>query len=99
LLGWIPNTPLSDEGQRVEPPPSLPMLRGVSPAAVHVPGPPLEPPEERAKSQGHKLCSATKLSVVQCRPNSGVLVFPTMIAPAFFARSAWMKSSVGMKSL
>src|SRR3954452_19233555 len=51
-LVLMPNKPLTLEGMRLEPPPSLPGAAGSRPAATAAPAPPLDPPAERLRSQG-----------------------------------------------
>ena len=67
---------------RIEPPPSLAVAIGTSPAATAAAAPPLDPPGEWAGFHG--LCVAPKArgSVTGSRPNSGVFDLPTMIRPA-----------------
>src|SRR5438270_12166561 len=47
-----PNRPVNDAGMRVEPPPSLAVQNGTSPAATAAAEPPLEPPGVRSGFQG-----------------------------------------------
>jgi len=51
-LVLMPNRPLTADGMRIDPPPSLPGAAGTSPLATAVPAPPLEPPAERLRSHG-----------------------------------------------
>src|SRR4051794_15652595 len=51
-LVLMPNNPLTLDGMRMEPPPSLPGAAGTSPLATAVPAPPLDPPAERVRSHG-----------------------------------------------
>ena len=80
--------PLNALGNRMDPPPSVPIDTGPSPAATATPEPPLDPPATRAVSHGFTASSATRLIARPYSPNSGVFVFPTMIAPAARARFA-----------
>ena len=56
------------------------------PAASATAAPPLEPPHVRARFQGLRVAPKTALNVFPPAPNSGVLVLPTMMAPAAFRR-------------
>src|SRR3954454_19922004 len=49
-LVLMPKKPLTLDGIRIEPPPSLPGAAGSSPDDTAVPAPPLEPPAERSRS-------------------------------------------------
>src|SRR3954470_19532342 len=51
-LVLMPNNPLTLDGMRIEPPPSLPGAAGRRPAATAAPAPPLEPPADRVRSHG-----------------------------------------------
>ena len=51
-LVLMPTNPLTLEGMRIEPPPSLPGAAGSRPAATAAPVPPLDPPAEQVRSQG-----------------------------------------------
>ena len=67
---------------RIEPPPSLPWLNGLTPAAVSAEAPPEEPPGEWARFQGLRVVPCRGESVSAFHPNSGVVLLPMMIAPA-----------------
>ena len=82
----------------MEPPPSLPMAMGQSPAARAAPAPPLDPPGVRSVFHGLRHGSLTLFSVVPDCPNSGVLVLPRTMAPAAFTRSTTMESISGTRS-
>src|ERR1700722_2953662 len=81
-LGFRPKTPLLQAGSRIEPPPSLACAAGLMPAATAAPAPPDEPAGVRARFQGLRVAPNSTGSVVSIRPNSGVLVRPTVIRPA-----------------
>src|SRR4051812_34665091 len=51
-LGLKPNTPHTEAGMRIEPPPSLACARGTMPAATAAAEPPEEPAADREMSQG-----------------------------------------------
>ena len=95
----MPNTPLKLAGIRIDPPPSLPVARVHNPAARAAPAPPLDPPGVRSVFQGLRQASPSRFSVVPERPNSGVLVFPRIIAPARRKRSTTTESRSGVRSL
>src|SRR5438093_10704917 len=83
---------------RIEPPPSVPMWSGPSPAAAAAEAPPDEPPGVRSRSHGLRVGPKTRLWVAPSQPNVGVLVLPSKIAPARFIRSTIGASSVGTVS-
>ena len=51
-VGFIPGRPEYDDGMRIEPPPSLPVHAGNSPAATAAADPPDEPPGVRSGFHG-----------------------------------------------
>ncbi len=51
-LGFIPTSPVKAAGVRIEPPPSLAVAKGTSPAATAAADPPLDPPGVVARSHG-----------------------------------------------
>src|SRR5580704_6370316 len=77
-----PNNPQHDDGMRIDPPPSLAVAIGTSPAATAAAAPPLEPPGEWAGFQGLRVAPNPRGSVTGSKPNSGVFDLPTMIRPA-----------------
>ena len=66
---------------------SLPSARGTIPAARATAAPPLEPPQVFERSYGFRVAPNTVLNVCDPAPNSGVLVLPTVMAPAPWSRS------------
>src|SRR6266851_4571852 len=85
-------------GIRMEPAPSEPSESGARPAATAAADPPLDPPGVIFVSHGLRVGPTTRLSVAPFQPNSGVLVLPTMMAPAVRNRSTTGASSSGTKS-
>src|SRR2546425_7839508 len=81
-LGLRPTRPQQEAGILIEPPPSLACAIGTIPAATAHALPPDEPPGVRDLSQGLWLGPKRSGSVTGRMPISGVLVLPTMIAPA-----------------
>jgi hypothetical protein len=75
---------------RIEPPPSLPWLNGLIPAAVSAEAPPDEPPGECFRFHGLRVVPCRGESVRAFQPNSGVVVLPTRTRPA-----AWKRSTIG----
>nr|WP_266096511.1 hypothetical protein [Rubrobacter marinus] len=84
---FIPKTPQSDDGMRMEPPPSVPRAKGVTPAATEVAAPALEPPAVLEVSHALRVTPVSGLSPAALQPNSVVVVLPTMHAPAARTRS------------
>src|ERR1700680_2573005 len=76
-----PNRPLYAAGMRMEPPPSLPVHAGRSPAATAAAEPPDEPPGVRGGSQGVRVMPCSGVLVKLTEPNSGDVVRPTTTAP------------------
>ena len=83
---------------RIEPPPSVPTWSGPRPAAAAAEAPPLEPPGVRPRFQGLRVGPKRRLWVAPIQPKVGVLVLPSMIAPAAFRRSTIGASSLGTLS-
>ena len=82
-VGLMVTTPLQCAGQRSEPPMSLPCAMVPMPAATAAPAPPDEPPQVISGSHGFSVSPCSGLSVKPRNENSGVLVRPITIAPAF----------------
>ena len=87
------------EGMRMEPPPSPPVAMEQRPAATAAPAPPLDAPDVRSGFQGLRQSSPSRFSLAPSRPNSGVLVLPSMIAPDASTRSTTAESASGTLSL
>src|ERR1700761_42508 len=81
-LGLRPKTPLWHDGSRIDPPPSLACAMGIMQAATAAPAPAEEPAAGRVRSQGLRVGPNSLGSFVSIRPNSGVLVRPTVTRPA-----------------
>src|SRR5579871_502306 len=86
-------------GLRSDPPVSEPVATGTIPQANATAAPPDDPPHVLPTSYGLRVAPKTVLKVCEPAPNSGVFVFPKMIAPARRMRSTTIWSSVGTKSL
>src|SRR3712207_5365813 len=85
---FIPNTPQKDAGMRMEPPPSVPSAKGVTPAATEVAAPALEPPGVLEVAQALRVTPESGLSPPPAlHPNSVVVVLPMTHAPAALTRS------------
>src|ERR1700674_4721401 len=96
--GLSPATPQHAAGILIEPPPSLPSAIGAIAAATAHAAPPLEPPAVRVRSHGLRVVGQKPPSVVTRAPNSGVLVLPSINAPAPRIRTTNSASAVGTKS-
>src|SRR2546421_12743261 len=66
--------------------PAEPWCSGPIPAAAAAPAPALEPPVVIVVFQGLREMPVNGLSPIAFQPNSGVVVFPTMMAPASLRR-------------
>ena len=86
-LGFKPTMPESAAGIRIEPPASDPSAIGTQPVATATAEPPDEPPAVWLGFQGLPVGPQRGLSVKLEWANSGVVVFPIMMPPAFFRRS------------
>src|SRR5829696_773049 len=93
-----PKMPQDAAGMRIEPAPSLPCASGPRPAAIAAAAPPLDPPEVLARFQGLNEGPNTRFPESSFQPSSGVLVFPSMTAPAVYNRSTTGASSSGTQS-
>jgi hypothetical protein len=80
--GFMPNRPENAAGIRVEPPPSLAVAAGTSPAATAAADPPDDPPGVRETSHGLRVVPQAFVDVKHVMPNSGAAVLPTGTAPA-----------------
>ena len=78
---------------------SLPCAMAPMPAAIDAPAPPDEPPQVIALSHGFIVSPCSGLSVKPRIENSGVLVRPMMIAPAFFRLAVTGESPGAILSL
>src|SRR5436190_11102521 len=78
---------------RIEPPPSVPSASGATRAASAALDPPEEPPGVFALFHGLRVMPVSGLSVEPFQPNSGVVVWPSMTAPASFRRATVGASS------
>src|ERR671921_119579 len=93
-----PKIPQNAAGMRIEPAPSLPCARGPRPAATGAAAPPLDPPGVFSRFQGLNEGPNTRFPESPFQPSSGVLVFPSMTAPAAYNRSTTGASSSGTQS-
>src|SRR4029453_9732571 len=94
-----PKIPANDAGIRIDPPPSVPMASGPSPAATAALEPPLEPPGGRSVFPG--FWGAPHPGVVgggPPRPRGRFFFLPSGIPPAAFMRATIGASSVGTLS-
>src|SRR5271154_6571552 len=94
-----PLSPQHDDGQRIDPTPSVPIASGATPAASAALAPPLDPPGVCSRLQGLRVTPKAGLSVNTLWANSGRLVLPMMIAPAALARATTAASSAAMLSM
>src|ERR671923_168566 len=82
----------------MDPAPSEPWWSGPIPAAAAAPAPALEPPVVIFVFQGLREMPVNGLSPIAFQPNSGVVVFPTMMAPAALRRRTNGGSTSGTRS-
>src|SRR6185503_8369303 len=93
--GRIPTTLQKAAGFRSDPPVSLPSAIGTIPQRRAAAAPPLLPPTVFARLKGFRVGPKTGLNVCEPAPNSGVFVFPSVIAPASRIRVTINASRVG----
>jgi len=93
--GRIPTMLVKAAGFRREPPVSLPSAIGSMPVVRATAAPPLLPPTVFRTLYGFTVVPNTGLKVLEPAPNSGVLVLPTVIAPAVRSERTSRASVVG----
>jgi hypothetical protein len=86
-VGFIPTTPQSAAGWRIEPPVSVPSAAGAAQAPTTAAEPPLEPPGTRSRSQGLRVGKKAEFSHDEPIANSSMFVLPSVTAPAASSRS------------
>src|SRR5262249_13967924 len=91
--GFRPTRPVWAAGMRIEPPPSLPWLNGLTPAVVSDEAPPDELPGECLRFHGLRVVPWIGESVSAFQPNSGVVLLPISTRPARRRRSVTAASS------
>src|SRR3954469_3772049 len=77
----MPKSPENEQGMRIDPPPSVPIVSGPMPAATAAALPPDDPPDVFAGFHGFPVIPVSGLSQTPFQPNSGVVVLPKMTAP------------------
>ncbi|PNE30643.1 hypothetical protein AF335_27965 [Streptomyces eurocidicus] len=92
--GLMPTRCVQAAGMRSEPAPSEPSAAGTTPAATAAAAPPEEPPGVCAGFHGLRVTPKAGPSVKGNWPNSGVLVLPTITAPAARSRRTASLSAV-----
>jgi hypothetical protein len=97
--GFRPTRPQHDAGMRIEPPPSFACAIGTIPDATAAAEAPLDPPVERAVSQGFRAAPYAVGSVVGRIPSSGVFVLPRNTKPASRKRRASQVSSGSLQPI
>ena len=78
--------PHSAAGWRIEPPVSVPIAHGASPAATAAALPPEDPPGTRSRSHGLRTGPKAEFSLEDPIANSSWLVFASSAAPASLSR-------------
>src|SRR3989475_8264997 len=86
-VGFMPTTPQSAAGWRIEPPVSVPSAKSASPAATATADPPEDPPGTRSVRHGFFTGPNAEFSLDEPIANSSRLVFPSMTAPRSSSRS------------
>src|SRR5437762_8695721 len=79
-VGFSPKMPAHEAGIRMEPPPSVPIASGPSPAATAALAPPLEPPGVRSRFHGLRVMPNSRLWVAPIQPKAGVLVLLSLLS-------------------
>src|SRR3989442_6220100 len=88
LVGRIPTIPFTDDGNRIEPPVSVPSAPRQVRAATAAPEPPLEPAGERSRFQGVRQVPGGGVWGVPPPAESCIFVLPMMMSPARSRRAA-----------
>jgi hypothetical protein len=86
-VGFRPTSPHSAAGWRIDPPVSVPIAHGASPAATAAADPPEDPPGTRVRSHGFSTGPKPEFSFEDPIANSSMLVLPSTGAPAASSRS------------
>src|SRR5260370_69705 len=86
-VAFRPTSPLKLDGMRTEPPPSVPMAIGPSPAATAAPAPPEEPPGVRSRFHGLRVMPFRGESVTPLWPYSELVLWAKTMAPASRSRA------------
>src|SRR5215475_10341852 len=89
----MPNSPVNDDGMRIEPAPSVPIASAPMPTAVAAAAPALLPPGVWPRFHGLRVMPVSGLSPIAFQPNSGVVVLPSSTAPASRRRATAGASS------
>ena len=97
-VAFMPNSPLYDDGMRIDPPPSPPVHIGNSPAATAAAEPPEDPPGVFERSHGLRVTPCSGVLVKLTVPNSDAVVSPVMTAPAARSRSTSLSSRSATQS-
>src|SRR6202035_917798 len=84
--GLIPTRCVHAAGTRIDPSPSEPRAPPTSPDAPPAADPPEDPPGVCSRLHGLRVTPELELSVIGHWPSSGVVVLPTMTAPATRSR-------------
>src|SRR5260370_26490559 len=92
--GLIPTRWVQAAGTRTEPSPSEQSAAGTSPEATAAAEPPEEPPGVCSRLHGLRVIPNAGPSVIGHCPSSGVLVLPTITAPACLSRRTTSPSCV-----
>ncbi len=95
-VGLMPKTPQSDEGMRIEPPPSPPKAIGTRPVATATADPVDEPPATRSVACGLRGMARFGLKPRGVIPYSVIGVCPRTMAPAARSRATHVASSFSM---
>src|SRR5262247_1335934 len=89
--------PQNADGIRIDPAPSEPCCNGPRPAATAAAAPALERPVVIAVFHGFRVMPVSGLSPSAFQPNSGLVVLPRKIPPAFCSRGMNALSASGTR--
>src|SRR5580704_8914105 len=99
-VAFRPTSPLKLDGMRTEPPPSVPMAIGPSPAATAAPAPPDEPPGVQSGFHGLRVMPFKGELVTPLWPYSELVLWAKTMAPASRSRAtAGASASAGALSV
>src|SRR5438128_2520012 len=82
FVGLSPARPQNAAGILTDPPPSVAVAIGTSPATSAAPLPPLDPPGVHSGAHGLRVSPKSRFVVKPSKAHSGTFACPTTIAPA-----------------
>src|SRR5262245_18551764 len=104
--GLCPESPFTEHGIRIDPPPSDPVASGTRPPATAAAEPPDDPPAERAADHGLTVAPKISFTVSGFQDSSGVLVLatttpaaPPLLVDQLRVRGGGWRTGVGERAM